>query len=124
MQLSLVAVNRGPSISSNLIIDIFIPTNDNDEDSYYIYLFSVTTPEIAGGGSISCSASELNPQNLPPPASNKRERYSTCLQWNVTSFLSEMYLSCPFLCTGSFVWCVVFELSCMCCCFSLDLLGE
>ena len=73
LNLTLTAVNRGPSATPNAAIDIYIPTNDIEE-SYYIYLFNVTATEIIGGGSVECDNTTLNPLDLQR-ADGRSKRY-------------------------------------------------
>ena len=63
VNLTLTVVNRGPSATPNATLDIFVPTSDA-ENSYFLYLFDITTSEISGGGSITCDNQPINPDNL------------------------------------------------------------
>lgn len=67
VQLTVNAVNRGPSTTSGATLDIFIPTNDV-ENSYYLYLYDVTVT----GAPATCDRSALNPEGLPLPGNRNR----------------------------------------------------
>lgn len=69
--LSLVVVNRGPSVASNTQFDILIPTRDNGGDNYYIYLFNASiSPQSLGGTCVG----PFNPDRLLGPEGSRRKR--------------------------------------------------
>ena len=71
VNLTLTVVNRGPSATPNATLNIFVPTSDA-KNSYFLYLFNITTNEVSGGGSITCDNQLINPDNLLPSTGNAR----------------------------------------------------
>ena len=77
VNLTLDAANRGPSNAFNVMLDIYIPTN-NTSNSFYLYPFNVMTDLAL---SISCDTSRINPQNLQLSrvSGRRSRRYETIM---------------------------------------------
>ena len=74
VQLTVTAVNDGPSTAANNLLDIFLPGRSSAQaETYFLYPYRY---EVIVGDSrfISCDEDVLNPQRLPGPVGGNRRK--------------------------------------------------